>query len=330
MTWTGLLMGFLFGILLQRGRVCFNSAFRDIKLMKDNYLFKIAVLSVAISMILFHFFAQFGWIRMNPAAFNWIGTVLGAFIFGMGMVLGGGCASGVTYRIGEGMTTAWFAAIFYGLTAYATKKGSLNFIIKALKPYDVKVTGQSELYAETTGITVSSILNINPWIPAIIIAALLLWYVFGTKTTHRESKINWITLSILLAILSGVAYIVSYAAGRNYGFGITGPWVNLWNSFLTGVKLDWGALSIIGIILGSAVSAIAAKEFKLRMPKDPMTYVRVMIGGAMMGFGASIDYGCNIGHFFVGLPMLGISSIVASIFFILGNWTMTWFMFERD
>ena len=66
------------------------------------------------------------------------------------------------------------------------------------------------------------------------------------------------------------------------------------------------------------------------MPKKPSTYAMVLLGGAMMGFGASIDYGCNIGHFFVGLPMLGISSLVASLFFILGNWAMTWFLYERD
>jgi hypothetical protein len=28
--------------------------------------------------------------------------------------------------------------------------------------------------------------------------------------------------------------------------------------------------------------------------------------------------------------MLGISSLFASLFFILGNWTMTWFLYERD
>ncbi|MGM0640847.1 MAG: YeeE/YedE family protein [Thermotogota bacterium] len=330
MAWTGLLMGLIFGVLLQRGRVCFNSAFRDIKLMKDNYLFKIAVFSVALSTILFHLSAQFGWIRMNPAAFNWVSTILGAFIFGMGMVLAGGCASGVTYRIGEGMTTAWMAAISYGLTAFATKKGALNWVISGLKPLDVTVQNESAMYADTTGVNIASILGVNPWIPAIIFTALLLWYVFGTKTTQRKSTMNWKTLAILLAIVSTVAYILSYAAGRNYGFGITGPWVALWDSFLTGAPLNWGSFSIIGIVVGATIAAIVKKEFKLRMPKKPSTYAMVLLGGAMMGFGASIDYGCNIGHFFVGLPMLGISSLVASLFFILGNWAMTWFLYERD
>jgi len=331
MAWTGLLMGLIFGALLQQGRVCFNSAFRDLRLTKDNYTFKIVVLSVALSTILFHFSAQLGWIKMNPAAFNWVSTILGAFIFGMGMVLAGGCASGITYRVGEGMTTAWFAVFSFGLTAYATKKGALNWVIKGLSKFDVRTTYAADsLYAPKTGVTVSSVLNINPWIPALIFAALCLWYVFGTKTTQRKTKINWILLGILLAVVSGVAYILSYKAGRNYGFGITGPWVDLFSSFLNAQKLNWSSLSVLGMVIGSAIAAIASKEFKLRMPKNPMTYVQVLLGGFMMGFGASIDYGCNIGHFFVGLPMLAISSIIASVFFILGNWTMTYFLYQRD
>jgi hypothetical protein len=330
MVWTGLLIGLIFGALLQRGRVCFNSAFRDVKLIKDNYVFKIGILTVALSMIFFHFAAQFGWIRMSPPTFNWISTILGAFVFGMGMVLAGGCASGVTYRIGEGLTTAWMAAFAYGLTAFAAQRGALSFIRNGLSSFNVTVANENEMYTAVTGPTLSSLLGISPWIPALIVAALLLWYVFGTKTTPRKSTMDWRLLSVLLAIVAVVAYILSFAAGRNYGLGITGSWVALWNSFLTGAKLNWASLLIIGIIVGATITAVVNKEFKLRMPKQPSTYAKVLLGGFLMGLGATLAGGCNIGHFLTGLPMLGISSILASVFFILGNWAMTWFLYERE
>jgi len=38
--------------------------------------------------------------------------------------------------------------------------------------------------------------------------------------------------------------------------------------------------------------------------------------------------GCNIGHFFSGVPQLAISSIVASVFLVLGNWAMTWILYR--
>ena len=37
---TGLFVGVLFGFILQRGRFCMNSAFRDAILLKDNILLK--------------------------------------------------------------------------------------------------------------------------------------------------------------------------------------------------------------------------------------------------------------------------------------------------
>lgn len=71
------------------------------------------------------------------------------------------------------------------------------------------------------------------------------------------------------------------------------------------------------------IASMIAKEFKLRMPKKPKTYLVVMIGGTMMGAGASLAGGCNIGLFLVGLPTLAISSIIASVFlryWATGQW----------
>jgi uncharacterized membrane protein YedE/YeeE len=326
----GILFGILFGFLLQRGRICFNSAFRDIYLMKDNYLFKLVMLAIAIDVILFLLFAQIGWINLNPKPFNWLGNIIGGFVFGIGMVLAGGCASGITYRVGEGMTTAWMAAIFYGLGAYATKIGAISGWTKWLSQFNVKITNTSDLYAHKTGPTLASAFHINPWIIGIIFSGVILWYVFGTKTTPRKSKLGWKTAAILLAILAPFAWMSSAVSGRNYGFGITGGWVSLIKGYVTGSSVSWEGWLIVGIILGAMISAISAKEFKLRMPRKPITYLQVAVGGTFMGFGAVTAGGCNIGHFFTGVPQMALSSLLAGLFFILGNWTMAYILYGRD
>jgi uncharacterized membrane protein YedE/YeeE len=129
---------------------------------------------------------------------------------------------------------------------------------------------------------------------------------------------------------SPIAWWASAAAGRNYGLGITGVWTNILSVYTANKQLNWIGAEVLGIIIGAMISAIAAKEFKLRMPKDPKTYLQVMVGGALMGFGAATAGGCNIGHFLTGVPTLAISPIVSSIFFILGNWTMAWLLFGRE
>ena len=58
--WMGLA---ILGIILQLGRVCFNSAFRDILLFKDNYLWKLGFLAVELQAITVLFAAKMGWIK---------------------------------------------------------------------------------------------------------------------------------------------------------------------------------------------------------------------------------------------------------------------------
>jgi len=301
MIFSGFLIGLIFGALLQRSRMCFNSAFRDVLLFKDNYLLKMALLTVAVQMILVHLLAQMGLIALAPSGLNWVANIVGAYIFGLGMVLAGGCASGVTYRAGEGLTTAWFAAIFYGGTAYAMRNGGVfsgvwkwfqGFSVAPFQYFD-QTTGEgfSKLYLQKAGQTLPSVFGVNPWIVVVICAALILWYVFGTQTSERESKIGLKTAAVLLGAVGAFAWYFSELVGRNYGMGITGGWSNIWSVWLSGKPFSWDGLSVFGIVVGAAISAVMAKEFKLRMPRNPITYVQVMGGGIIMGFGATIGGG---------------------------------------
>ena len=328
---TGFITGILFGIVLQRGRLCFNSAIRDLKLFKDNYLWKAVMLGIAIETLLFPLMAQAGWIHLNPKPFIPVGDIIGGLLFGFGMVLAGGCASGVTYRTGEGLTTAWLAAIFYGLFGAASKYGFLKPVVKFLRGPVYKINSPGGIYTEgKIGPTIATSLHINPWIPAIIFAAILLWYVFGTKTSERSGKgFNWITTGILAALVGGLAYYTSsHFGGRNYPLGITGGWISIFKTF-TGGKLNWEGGEILGIIIGAFLSALASKEFKLRMPRNPMAYVQVVVGGAFLGIGAVTASGCNIGNFFSGVPHLAWGSLLASLFFVLGNWIMAYWLYGR-
>ena len=331
MTWTGLLIGALFGAVLQQGRICFNSAFRDVILLKDNYLLKLAAFSIALEMIVFLLFTQIGWMHLAPKPLNFLANIVGGYIFGLGMVLAGGCASGVTYRVGEGLTTAWFAALFYGLTAFATSKGAFSGWSQWIGQFNLTApSADSGYYAHGSGPTIATIFGINPWIPAVILALLLIAWAFFTKTSNRPTKLNWKLASVLLAVIAGFGFVTSTLSGRAYGLGVTAGWANLVAGFVNNTPLTWEGTEILGIILGAAVMAVTTREFKLRMPKNPLTYVQVALGGALMGFGAVTAGGCNIGHFFTGVPQLAISSIIASAFFVLGNWSMSWFMFMRN
>ncbi|KPL69985.1 transporter [Ornatilinea apprima] len=328
----GLLTGVAFGFVLQRGRVCFNSAFRDLRMMKDNFMFKAGLLAIAVQIIAFLAMSQLGLIHLNPKPLNLIGSIVGGYIFGLGMVLAGGCASGTTYRISEGNTTAWLAGLVYGIFAWATQSGFLSPLMKAISQFNITVAPNSALYlGEQTGPTLATMLNINPWIAGLVVAALLFAYLFGTKTTPRDTATwGWIKTGLLVVPVAMFGFWSSTISGRPYGLGITGGWINILKAIQTNELLNWEGAEVLGIMIGAGITAVIFKEFKLRVPKNGKTFLYVVAGGVLMGFGAVFAGGCNIGHFLTGIPQLAISSIVAGIFFILGNWTMVRILYGKS
>jgi hypothetical protein len=105
--------GFAYGMMLQYGRFCFASASRD--------LFAAGVPRMAVGILVALVFfsliqatlASTDMSTFHPAPFG-IHTLIAGLIFGVGMVLSGGCASGSLYKIGEGNGTSILAA-FFGL-----------------------------------------------------------------------------------------------------------------------------------------------------------------------------------------------------------------------
>ena len=130
---SGLLIGILFGFALQRGRFCMNSAIRDSILLKDNTLLKSVGIAVLVQMIGFPLLSWAGLITINPKPLFWGANLVGGIVFGIGMVLAGGCASGVTYRIGEGVVAALSAVIGLAAAGTITAMGFLNPISSYLQ-----------------------------------------------------------------------------------------------------------------------------------------------------------------------------------------------------
>src|SRR5574342_555789 len=105
--------GTAYGMMLQYGRFCFASASRD--------LFAAGVPRMAVGILVALIFfsiiqatlAATNMSTFHPAPFG-IHTLISGMIFGVGMVLAGGCASGSLYKIGEGNGTSFLAA-FFGL-----------------------------------------------------------------------------------------------------------------------------------------------------------------------------------------------------------------------
>jgi hypothetical protein len=117
---TGLfLFGILFGLIIQRSRLCFVAAFREILVSRDGKVMKWLLLGMAVGAMGFAILKAQGYQPAHmvfPAGWHNIG---GGFIFGIGMVLAGGCGVGILARSGEGYTRSWVAILTAMLTSGA-------------------------------------------------------------------------------------------------------------------------------------------------------------------------------------------------------------------
>ena len=133
--------GIAFGIILQRSRFCFTACLRDPYLTGSTSVTKavliaFAVTSIGFTAIKYGFAAQGlpipGQSYVAPIS---AATAIGAFMFGIGMVIAGGCASGTLMRVGEGFWMQALALFFFvvGSLLGAHNYGwwERNFIVSA-------------------------------------------------------------------------------------------------------------------------------------------------------------------------------------------------------
>ncbi len=111
--------GCCFGFILQKSRFCFTASIRDPYLTGNTSLARAVLIAFAITTIGFTAIKYGYYINGLPipgqAAVVPIGlaTVVGALIFGIGMVIAGGCACGTLMRAGEGFSMQALALFFF-------------------------------------------------------------------------------------------------------------------------------------------------------------------------------------------------------------------------
>lgn len=319
-----------------------NSAFRDIIVLKDYTILKAVGVAILASMIGFAILQASGAITVNPMPFFWGANIIGGFIFGIGMVLAGGCASGTTYRFGEGMVGSMVAAV--GLTAVG-----LITAMGVFKPAAVYL--QEHTLVTYEGGSPTLFFGAPYYAVAFGIAGtlILLWIFLAMRRRRRmevqslsigEQGISlydrffkrgwgWLLTGIAMGLIGTIAFYASASSGRNYPLAITGGYLETMKTlFLDHNFFTWLGIMLLFTIIGAFIAAIVSKEFRLRAP-PAKTLVLCFFGGCLMGFGAVCQQGCNITHILSGVPQLSFGSMLGGLFIILGCWAAAWWIFIR-
>lgn len=339
---SALLCGGLLGFVLQRGRFCMNSAFRDVVFIQDLTLFRGYLIALGVMIVGSNFLNDMGYIKLMPQTFYPLANIIGGYLFGLGMVMASGCGSGIYFKAGEGQIAAVVAILGFLMTAGATLFGVLNPLYNALRSVKVEIAGKSnamlwELFGD--GMT-------TKWLViAVIVAAI---FIFSLKdkpfSVGKQKGFYWSVTGLLLGFTGVLTFWASQHWGGGFarGMNFTSPSAELISTVVTNdahskffpmssigyFTVTWAELAVIGVPLGAFLSAKMLKEFSWKVPSG-QELVTVFLGSLLMGFAGITAGGCNVGQGLTGCTTLSIGSISATIGIILGNWTMVYFKFIK-
>lgn len=92
------------------------------------------------------------------------------------------------------------------------------------------------------------------------------------------------------------------------------------NTLNAGILNHSGSWQNFGIIAGALGAALLASQFKFKKIKSVKQIVGATLGGLLMGYGARLAGGCNIGALFSAIASLSLSGWIFAFFLFIGAW----------
>ncbi|TWJ14305.1 YeeE/YedE family protein [Geobacter argillaceus] len=347
----GFLLGGIAGFAMHRADFCIAGMFRDLFLFNTAAKLRALVLYLAVTMTLFEAARLCGLLPLYP--FPLLGPAtgagfLGGMLFGVGMVLAGGCVVGTLYRMGAGNLLSFvvFIGLIIGSTLYAEFHPAWKQLLAATTMFSGTSTLPHYLHWSPAPLVVVTV--------AILGALVAYWAQRGlmTRKLHTRGALQLWQAALVLAFVSLSSYVlIGMPLGVTNAYAKLGALVEKtlfpehvasleffssqplsYRNPLTGNVLSggpgpaWDGIAIIqfpliaGIVLGGTLSALRLGEFATSSVAPRRQYVSAMVGGMLMGLAARMAPSCNVWHLLGGLPIFALTSIVFLAGMLPGAW----------
>lgn len=341
-------LGLLLGVALFHARFGFVSAWRQLVTVGQGRGLQAHALMIAAASLLFApILARgegFGGVAVaGYVAPITLGLFAGAALFGVGMQLGGACASGTLYATGSG-----HVPVLVTLGGFIAGSVAGVASVQWWRPGGAVgiVFAEPVSFATRLGWVGAVAVNLA-LLSAIALAAEIVRRrrdappiepVSTARGALRIVRGSW-PLWVGALLLAGLNALVLLTSGRPWG--VTGAF-RLWGSKLvaaTGladpsswpgwagsealeqsILLDNTSVTNLGIVLGALIAAGLAGSFRLHRSTPRNIVAAHSLGGVMMGYGAAIAFGCNIGAYFSGIASFSLHGWLWGASALAGTW----------
>ncbi|WP_030839479.1 YeeE/YedE family protein [Streptomyces hygroscopicus] len=341
-----LLLGLALGVALFHSRFGFTSAWRQLVAVGNGTGLRAHALLLGTTATLFALLigtktGLFGSVPAPSAGPLGLGLLIGSFVFAVGMQLGGACASGTLFAVGSGQTSILLT--LGGFIAGATLAAWQFDLWKDLPALEPVVMADHIGWFGSWAVTILALAAIvlvsrrvqarrNPPPTGPVPSA--------RGAAARVLRGSWPLAvgALALAVLgAGVLLVSGGAWGVTSAFSLWGAelvralgghpeswswWQQPGNKeMLAGpVLADKTSLTDIGIMIGAAVAAALGGTWTLHRGVPWRTATAAVLGGVLMGIGARLAGGCNIGAYLAGIASGSLHGWIWGASALLGTW----------
>jgi len=319
------LAGGALGFVLTRGDFCFHSTWRRLFAQPaETSLVRAYVVLLLVATPVVQVFIGTGFIDPFIPGFSPRAAVVGGAVFGAGMVIARTCISGMFYKLGAGMLGMVVAIIGWAIGDIVTWRGPLKGLREWFNENPITHTASD---GTEQAATVTSALG--PFGAACVIAIAIglgAWVARDEAVsvpshdllTGRAPKLGGVRLGVAAGLVMVIAWVLVRWHGFDYSYGTSGVPSTIWTWATYDADVAWWIpLALLSVIPGALVAAVAGNTFLAR-GEEPKRYLELASGALVMGVGAGIAGGCNLGHSMVGVPLLSIGSIVTTVAIVGG------------
>jgi uncharacterized membrane protein YedE/YeeE len=341
--WATFALAFVFGAVARKTHFCTMGAVADLVNFGDWTRMRQWLLAIGVAVVTTGTLAARGIIDLDQSIYTGprlllLGYVLGGVLFGIGMVLAGGCGNKTLVRIGGGSLKSLVVFLVLGISAYVTLRGALGVLrVAAIEPVSVTLATSQDLpsiVAAASGVARSTL----QWLLALAIGGALIAFALARRDFWRAD--NLLAGLAIGGVIAGMWFVTGHLGrvpehpvtleqvfvgtptGRMEAFSFVAPiaytldWLMLFSD--RSKVLTTGPVAVFGVLAGSLAWSLAAREFRWEGFRDTEDTANHIVGGALMGFGGVVAMGCTIGQGLSGVSTLALGSIIAWLSIIAG------------